>query len=157
MPEFLTEHSVFLHWALAIGVTLLVLDLFCNTEVLAWISLFLLAAWGTLITDVPPQWSLLVFLLFLAAAAAFYYAIWSAFVRPFVVGLMLRKSPAEDDELLIGGHGTVIGEGEDMHLRIADTLWPIDARSRAGLMPGDKAVVTAYCNGIVSVRPDPQS
>lgn len=153
MIETLTNNAAFLHWTLAIGITLLVLDLFCNTEVIAWIALFCFATWATLLTGAPVQWSLLIFLLYLAAAAALYYAVWSVFIRPFVVGLMLRHSPAEDDQLLIGRHGTIIGEGDDMHLRVADELWPVEEHSRASLKPGDTATITGYHNGIVTVRP----
>lgn len=151
MLETLANNATFLHWTLAIGVTLLVLDLFCNTEVIAWIALFCFATWATFLTGAPLQWSLLIFLLYLAVAVALYYAVWSVVVRPFVVGLMLRHSPAEDDQLLVGRHGTIVGEGEEMHLRIADELWPIAENSRSGLRPGDQATVTAYRNGVVNV------
>lgn len=152
MLETFANNTTFLNWALAIGVTLLVLDLFCNTEIIAWIALFCFATWATFLTGVPLQWSLLIFLLYLAAAAALYYAVWSVFVRPFVVGLMLKHGPAEEDQLLVGRRGTIVGEGDEMHLRLADELWPVAESSRSGLKPGDSATVISYRNGQVTVK-----
>ena len=39
---FGVSDGTFLHWMLAISLTLLVLDVFCNTEVLSWLSMLVL-------------------------------------------------------------------------------------------------------------------
>lgn len=154
MPDMPTSISLLLQWAPAIAITLLVLDLFFNTELISWLALICMAAWGTYLTGPAWEWSVLVFIIYLGVSIAFYYALWVSFVRPCVAKTLLRNAAPEDDELMVGRHGTVVGEGEAMHLRIADELWPVDEASRSGLKPGDQATVTGYRNGVVSASAD---
>lgn len=50
MPDMPTSISLLLQWAPAIAITLLVLDLFFNTELISWLAFICMAAWGTYLT-----------------------------------------------------------------------------------------------------------
>lgn len=137
----LQNSGVFLHWMLAVGITLLVLDVFVNTELLSWLALMIFAAWGTWLAGLPLQWSVLVFCAFLALAAGLYFAMWNRLVRPFVMRVMLRHSPRESIETLSGRQGCIIGSGEQLCVRLGDQIFPLAECCRAGLVAGDRVVV----------------
>ena len=74
---FGVSNGTFLHWMLAISLTLLVLDVFCNTEFLSWISMLVFSLWGTMQFELPVQWSVLVYIVILIICAVFYYTLWA--------------------------------------------------------------------------------
>lgn len=146
------DSGTFLHCMLAAGLTLLVLDVFICTEFLSWLALALFAAWGTWQLALPLQWSALAFICFLALGFAFYYLLWVRAVRPFVMGVVLRKAPAEYDSRLVGQAGVIRGSGESLCVRTGDQLFPVAAACRSGLKEGDAVTITAFAEGFVSVR-----
>lgn len=150
----LGSYAEFLHWFLAVALTLLIIDIFICTEVLSYASLLIFAAWGTWVTDVSLKWSVLVFLFYIGVALALYYACWAKIVRPWVMHLCFGNSTLaqESDEALVGKVGVVSGEGEDMFLRVLDELWPVDASCRMSVHDGDRARVTAYDRGVVCIE-----
>lgn len=89
----------FLHWMFAISITLFILDMFIQTEFVSWLALLLFSIYFTLLLeanfDLPTQWLLLVFILFLSLAFVFYYAIWSKLVSPIIKKSLLRKATVE--------------------------------------------------------------
>lgn len=146
------DNGTFLHCMLAAGLTLLVLDVFICTEFLSWLALALFAAWGTWLLALPLQWSALVFICFLALGFAFYYLLWVRAVRPFVMGVILRKAPDEYDARLVGQAGVIRGNGESLCVRTGDQLFPVAADCRHGLQEGDAVTITAFAEGFVRVR-----
>lgn len=146
------DNGAFLHCMLAAGVTLLVLDVFFCTEFLSWLALALFAAWGTSLLDLPLQWSALTFMGFLALGFAFYYLLWVRAVRPFVMGVVLRKAPAEYDARLVGQAGVIRGSGDSLCVRTGDQLFPVAPAARSGLQEGDPVTITAFKDGYVSVE-----
>lgn len=157
MMEMLADVGLsadFLHWFLAVALTLLVIDIFTCTEILSYASLAIFAAWGTWMTGAPLQWSVLVFIIYAALGVAFYYLCWAKIVRPWVMKLCFGHSSLsrEAAEALVGQTGTVIGEGEEMYLRVLDELWAVDESCRAGFANGDRARITAYDRGVVCIE-----
>ena len=146
------DHGTFLHIMLAVAITLLVLDIFVCTELLSWVSLLLFAAWGTWLVGAPWQWSVLVFIGFLALVCVLYYTLWVQCVRRVVMDLMLRNSPRESTEQVVGKTATVLGEGENLCIRWDDHIIPIEEGDRAGLVAGDKVVISAIRGGLAQVH-----
>ena len=146
------EHGTFLHIMLAVAITLLVLDIFVCTELLSWVSLLLFAAWGTWLVGAPWQWSVLVFIGFLALVCVLYYTLWVQCVRRVVMGLVLRNAPRESTEQVAGKTATVLGEGENLCIRWEDHIIPVEADDRAGLTAGDKVVIDAVRGGMAHVH-----
>lgn len=146
------SNGVFLHWMLAISLTLLVLDVFCNTEVLSWISMLVFALWGTMQFNLPVQWLVLVFIVILILCAVLYYTLWTHCVRRLVMDVIMRRAPKEAQEDLAGTCGHIVGEGASMSVRFGDQILPVSARSRAGLTAGDEVEIVSFTNGFVEVR-----
>ena len=146
------DHGTFLHIMLAVAITLLVLDIFVCTELLSWVSLLLFAAGGTWLVGAPWQWSVLVFIGFLALVCVLYYTLWVQCVRRVVMDLVLRHAPREATEQVAGKTATVLGEGENLCIRWDDHIIPIEADDRTGLVAGDKVVIEAVRGGLAHVR-----
>lgn len=149
---FGVSNGVFLHWMLAISLTLLVLDVFCNTEVLSWISMLVFALWGTMQFDLPVQWMVLVFILILILCAVLYYTIWTHCVRRLVMDVIMRKAPKEAQESLVGTRGHILGERDCLCIKFGDQILPVSARSRDGLTAGDEVEIVSFTNGFAEVR-----
>lgn len=158
MPEILAaaflgiEHGTFLHIMLAVALTLLVLDVFANTEFLSWVSLLLFALWGTCLTEAAWQWSVLIFIGFFALACLFYYLLWSRCVRPLVMNLIMRNAPQESTEQAAGKSATVLGEGDNLCIRWDDLVIPIEEVDRPGLKAGDRVIIETIRNSEAHVR-----
>ena len=137
---------------LAVSLTLLVLDVFCNTETLSWISLLVFALWGTMQFDLPVQWSVLVYVLILILCAVFYYTLWTHGVRRLVMDVILRRAPREAQENLAGTPGRIVGEGDNLSVKYGDQFLPVAEVDRPGLKAGDAVTITAVNSGYASVK-----
>ncbi len=150
------EPGVFLHWMLAICLTLLVLDIFCNTEVISWVALVVLAMWGTLQFDLPVQWMVLIFILLLLVAAGIYYTVWNHCVRRVFMQLLSRHAPPEAQDALVGKTGRIITHGDEVCVKIGDQLFPVADSCRNGLKAGDWVQISAFRDAHASVIKLPQ-
>lgn len=144
LAEFFSlSNGEFLHWMLAVALTLLVLDVFINTELMSWAALVIFAAWGTWEIGLPLQWSVLVFLGFLTLGFALYFTLWNRCVRPLFMHSLNSRAPKESVTADIGGRGTLVGEGEQLCVRCGDRLYPLSPSCAAGLRAGDTVRITA--------------
>lgn len=143
----------FLHWFLAIAITLLVLDIFFSTEVISWVSLLFFAIWGTGLVDIPVQWSVLLFIFNLVVAFTLYYLLWARFVRGPIMKYVNAHSVDDPLSKRVGMTGTVCGSGENLTVRCGDQYWSIADASQPGLKAGDKVIITEDAGSEVSVRP----
>ena len=150
---FGVSDGTFLHWLLAISLTLLVLDIFCNTEVLSWLSMLVFALWGTMQFDLPVQWFVLVYILILIVCAVLYYTLWTQCVRKLVMDVIMRHATKEAQENLAGTTGRIAGEGDSLCVKYGDQFLPVAESCRAGLSAGDMVEITAVENGFASVKP----
>lgn len=142
--------GTFLHWVLAIAITLLILDVFLRTEWLSYLSLFAFAAWGACRLDLPTQWSGLVFLVFLGIGIVFYLACWRSFIRR-IVRTLLRNARGEQINSMVGRTGTIIGEGDSACIKVQDEIYPIADDCRELLHEGDQVVITDFKEGVTHV------
>lgn len=146
------SNATFLHWMLAISLTLLVLDVFCNTEVLSWVSMLVFALWATMQFDLPVQWMVLVYVLVLIVCAVFYYTLWTHCVRRLVMDGVMRNAPREAQDNLAGTPGHIVGEGDSLSVKYGDQYLPLEKSCRAGLAAGDAVVITGVKNGFAQVK-----
>ncbi len=149
---FGVSNGTFLHWMLAISLTLLVLDVFCNTEFLSWVSMLVFALWGTMQFSLPVQWSVLVYVVILIICAVLYYTLWTHCVRRLVMGCLLRKAPLEAQENLAGTRGRIVGEEDGLCVKYGDQFLPVAEACRAGLAAGDAVVIVAVDKGYARVK-----
>lgn len=100
----------FLHWMLAISITLFIIDIFLQTELISWGALLVFAIYFTALLesklDLPIQWLCLVFIIFLSLAFVFYYTVWCKLVRPVINKSLLRQATVEYSERASGQKGT---------------------------------------------------
>ena len=148
---FGVSNGTFLHWMLTISLTLLVLDVFFNTEFLSWVSMLVFALWGTMQFELPVQWSVLVYIGILIISAVLYYTLWTQCVRRLVMDCILRNAPKEAQDNLAGTQGKIMGEGDGTCVKYGDQFLPVARECRASVMAGDPVVITAVKNGFAYV------
>ena len=143
--------GTFLHWMLAIAITLIILDVFFCTEWLSFLSLITFAAWGAWRLDLPTQWSGLVFLVFLGIGITFYYACWRGFIRNTVSKTFLKNASEEQINSMVGRVGTIIGERDAACIKVQDEIYPIAHDCQEGLREGEQVAITSFKEGIAYV------
>lgn len=144
---FGVDNGQFLHWSLAVGLTLLVLDVLFCTEYISWLALAIFSLWGTLLLVLPAQWSALVFMGFLAVCFVFYYTLWVQVVKRFVMGYLNRKGYSEARDQLAGSIGEIRGGGDTAMVKCGDELLRLADDCRAGLSQGDRVRIMRYGDG----------
>lgn len=149
---FGVSNGTFLHWMLAISLTLLVLDVFCNTEFLSWVSMLVFSLWATMQFELPIQWSLLVYVLVLIVCAVFYYTLWTHCVRRLVMDCIMRRAPKEAQENLSGTQGRIVGEGDNISVKYGDQYLPLSPSCRGVYVAGDQVVIVEVKEGFAVVR-----
>ena len=147
---FGVSNGTFLHWMLAVSLTLLVLDVFCNTEFLSWVSMLVFSLWATMQFDLPVQWSVLVYVLVLIVCAVLYYTLWTHCVRRLVMDCILRRAPREAQDNLAGTPGRIVGEGDNLSVKYGDQYLPVS--NQTGLAAGDAVIIEEVKNGYARVK-----
>ncbi len=143
----------FLHYWLAISLTLIILDVFINTDLLSWVAMALFATWATACIDPPSAWSVLVFAGFFMLAATFYMTV----LKKIAIGLTQlaenkADTPPEPEQTLPGKTGKVkLGEDDYLSVVIDGQTYLIDDKCRPNISPGDTVAITDYNKGIVKV------
>ena len=150
---FCVSNGVFLHWMLAISLTLLVLDVFCNTEILSWASMLIFALWGIMQFDLPMQWMVLGFVLILILCAVLYYTIWTHCFRRVIMGVIMRRSPMEAQDSLSGTPGRIVGTGDSLCVKYGDQFLPLAQECRESVAPGDEVLICEVKSGYAWVKP----
>jgi len=146
-------------WVIAIGLTIIVLDVFFETEILSVGSLLGISIYFALLFDVDMKWRLLIALLCWLAVTALFYVVWKRFVSP----LIRRGFTRGMDESI---HSAVGAGGE---FRLIDgkafvywngDLWPVDldedGADTADADDGrfkdhDKVIIKTVTNGIFTI------
>ena len=146
------SNGTFLHWMLAISLTLLVLDVFCNTEFLSWLSMLVFSLWATMQFDLPVQWMVLLYVLVLILCAVFYYTLWTHCVRRLVMDGVMRNAPREAQDNLSGTLGRVVGEGDSLSVKYGDQYLPLAESCRSGLVAGDAVIIVSVKDGFAQVK-----
>lgn len=140
----------FLHYWVAISITLIVVDFFLDTEILSWIALGVFAVWATAYVDPAPAWATLVFINFYVLAGLFYIFIFKAITK-FFVNYATRNAPPEINDTLKGKKGVICGESVNMGVSVEGVIYPVAEECRDGLVAGDFVSVTDFKNGIAYV------
>lgn len=135
------------HWLLAIAVTLLVLDLFFQTEALSLVSVGVFALYFTLWVDAPLQWDVLVFLGFALLALALYMLFWRKFVLPLVSRLLLRNAVRESVENAPGSVGVFRRIGEACFVEWNGELWAVEAKDLNEFSDREPVLIQNQSNG----------
>ncbi len=135
------------HWLLAIAVTLLVLDLFFQTEALSLVSAGLFALYFTLWTDAPVQWDVLVFLGYALLVLLLYMLFWRRCVLPLMARLFLRNAVRESVENAPGSTGVFRRIGDACFVEWNGELWSVEAEDLAAFADREPVAIQNQSKG----------
>lgn len=141
----------FLHYWIAVSLTLIVLDFFINTEFLSWIAMLIFAMWATAWCNPPGVWSVLLFLLFLSVAMAFYILVIKK-LTSLIAKVATKDAPTEANDMLAGQHGEVCGSGENLSIKVDGVIYPIATTCHPMVKSGDYAEVAEFRDGMVYIK-----
>ena len=84
MTDLLDPSWQGLLWVLAIGMTIVVIDVFFETEVLSVGALLGISIYVSFLFDVDVKWRVLIALLCWLVVTALFYAVWKKFITPLI-------------------------------------------------------------------------
>lgn len=135
------------HWLLAVAVTLLVLDIFFQTEALSLVSAGLFALYFTLWVDAPLQWDVLVFLGFALLVLVLYMLFWRQFVLPLVSRLLLKNAVRESVENAPGSTGVFRRIDDACFVEWNGELWTVEAEDLDAFSDREPVLIQNQSNG----------
>ena len=125
MTDLLDPSLQGLLWVLAIGLTIVVIDVFFETEVLSVGALLGISIYVSLLFDVDVKWRVLIALLCWLVITALFYAVWKRFVTP-LIQRGFSKGMAESIHSAVGASGEFrLIDGKAFVYWNGD-LWPVD-------------------------------
>lgn len=143
-------------WVLAIALTVIVLDVFFETEILSIAALIGISIYFSLLFDVSIKWQVLIALLCWLAVTGLFYAVWKRMIAP----LIRRCLPSGADEAILSAVGAV-GEfrliGGKTFVRWNGDLWPVDlapdfaSEETIPFADHEKVTITGVAGGIFSI------
>lgn len=138
-------------WVLAIAMTVLVLDIFFETEFLSLAALIGISIYLSLLFDVSTKWTILISLGCLSVLIAIFYLLWKQMIAP----LVRRCLPSGADEAIhsaVGATATFRKINEKTFVEWNGDLWPVDVSSDSPRF-SDRAPVkiTSVENGVFSI------
>jgi len=112
-------------WVIAIGLTIVIIDVFFETEILSVVALLGISIYFSLLFDVDVKWRVLIAILCWLAVTALFYAVFKRFVSP----LIRRGFTSGMDESIHSAVGSVgefrLIDGKALVYWNGD-LWPVD-------------------------------
>jgi len=125
MTDILDPTVQGLLWVIAIGLTIIVADVFFETEILSVGALLGISVYVSLLFDVDIKWRVLIALLCWLVVTALFYVVWKRFVTPVIQGSFSRGM-AEAIDSAVGSTGEFrLIEGKAFVYWNGD-LWPVD-------------------------------
>ena len=159
MTDILDPTAQGLLWVLAIGLTIIVADVFFETEILSIGALLGISVYVSLLFDVDIKWRVLIALLCWLAVTALFYVVWKRFVTPLIQS-GFSKGIAEAIHSAVGATGEFrLIDGKAFVYWNGD-LWPVDldgdGEGSADMDDGrfkdrDKVTVTSVVNGTFTI------
>lgn len=131
MTDLLDPSLQGLMWVLAIGLTIVVIDVFFETEILSVGALLGISAYVSLLFDVDVKWRVLIALLCWLIVTALFYAVWKRFITP-LIQRGFSAGMAESIHSAVGATGEFrLIEGKAFVYWNGD-LWPVDLDGDGG-------------------------
>ncbi len=159
MTDLLDPSLQGLLWVLAIGMTIVIADVFFETEILSVGALLGISIYVSLLFDVDVKWRVLIALLCWLVVTALFYAVWKRFVTP-LIRRSFSKGMAEAIHSAVGSSGEFrLIEGKAFVYWNGD-LWPVDLdgdgaetadRDDGRFNDRDKVTIKRVNNGIFTI------
>jgi hypothetical protein len=155
MTDILDPSLQGLLWVLAIGLTIIVIDVFFETEILSVGALLGISIYVSLLVDVDVKWRVLIALLCWLAMTALFYLVTPLIQRGFSKGM------AESIHSAVGATGEFrLIEGKAFVYWNGD-LWPVDLDEDGGdgadaddgrFSDRDKVTIKTVTNGVFTIE-----
>lgn len=116
-----------LYWIFGISITLFVLDIFFQTELITWGALVLFSTYLTLLvehyTDMSTLWSVLLFCAILGIFIYIYCTVWRKFVKALLEKTLMRNAAKEQTERASGQTGIFRKISGSYFVELEGELW----------------------------------
>ena len=160
MTDILDPTVQGLLWVLAIGLTIIVVDVFFETEILSIGALLGISIYVSLLFDVDIKWRVLIAIGCWLLVTALFYLVWKRFVAPLIrrgfssgMNESIHSAVGSTGEFrLIDGKAFVYWNGD---------LWPVDLNEDGGdaadvddgrFNDRDKVTIKTASNGIFTIE-----
>ncbi len=141
-----------LEWLIALSLTLLIIDLFFDSEFLSWTAMLILTSYFTYKIGPELKWGILVFLLILSVIVLLYYTAYRSLIVNTVHKTLLRNAPDETTDRIVGKKLRIrIINGVTM-VKWDDELWHVANADTLSLADGDEVIVEAFADGQATVK-----
>ena len=154
--EFFDPSLQGLLWVLAICVTVIIADVFFETEVLSVLALLGVAIYVALLFDVGAKWWVLIAFLCWLVMTALFYVVWKRLVAP-LLKKALKPGIEESIHQAVGSIGEYRLIDQKPFVYWNGDLWPVDEspgepQSEANSMQDHQQVrIASVTNGIFTV------
>jgi membrane protein implicated in regulation of membrane protease activity len=138
-------------WVLALSVTVILIDVFFQLEVLSAIALLAVSTYFAALCDVAVKWQLLITLACWLVSSLFFFLVARKFMIP-LVNLIIPKGEGESI-LKAGGSLAVyrLIDNEPFVYWNGD-LWPVSNEDTAHFKDHDKVRIESAANGIFTIK-----
>lgn len=143
----------FLHWLLAISITLLLLDCFVQTEMLSIFAIVLFVEYfgGILSNYIPFQWFVVTYFLLLIIGFFLYVTLWRNFVYIFIRKTLLRNAVTESYNGMVGKNGTFRVIDDKDFVDWNGELWQIAHSNSCNFYNGEEVFIVSNNNGKLTI------
>ena len=137
-------------WVIAIALTVIVLDVFFETEILSVAALLGISVYFSLLFDISVKWKLLIALLCWIGVTALFYRFWKRAIAPLIRNL-INTGENEAIHSAVGASAEFrLIEGQPFAYWNGD-LWPLELKEEQ-FEDRQKVIVEAVVNGNFTVR-----
>lgn len=144
----------FMHWILAISITLLLLDaILTQTEFLSTIAITLFVDYlmGFFCNIFPVQWFVVIYILLLIFAFYLYATLWKKFVAKFFRRTLLRNATTESYENMVGQKGVFRKIEDKEFVSWNGELWQVEYSNSYIFHDGETISITGNKSGKLTI------
>lgn len=138
-------------WVLAISITVILIDIFLETEILSSLSLLAVSAYFAALVDVSLKWQLLITLICWLGTSLFYYLIAKQFMIPLVNTLIPKGQKESIHEAVDSIAEYRLIESQSFVLWNGD-LWPVSNQDTTQFNDHDKVRIESVHNGVFTIN-----
>lgn len=138
-------------WVLAISLTVILIDIFFQLEVLSAIALLVVSIYFAAICDVTIKWQLLIALISWLLSSLFFFLV----ARKLMIPLVNKVIPKGKDESILGAVGSLAEYrliGKQSFVSWNGDLWPITNENSGQFQDHDKVIIESVKNGQFTIK-----
>ena len=138
-------------WVLAISFTVILIDIFLNSEILSAISLLAVSVYFAALIEVEFKWQLLIAVVCWLASSLLFYLVARKLMIP-LVNIIIPKGKDESIHEAVGAHAEYRLIDNKPFVSWNGDLWPISNVDISKFEDQDKVQVESVDNGIFTIN-----